>query len=150
MKAPPPLATGLGIGLLLLLLLAPATGNALGKLAAARAERVRLAALVDGPQPGAAALVVPGLAAGDDIALLVSRVRDRAHTAGVLVEEIKAGRAGGALIHLHLAFSGSEKAIVALADTLERDTVLLRFAQWRIVPIQGGVRLTADAIAVRR
>lgn len=146
----PPLAIGIGAGAVAMLALAPFAGTALGNLARARAERDRLAVLAAGPEPQAVPLIAPGLAAGDDIAQLTGRIRMRANDAGVLVEEIRAGKRDGALIPLHLSFSGGEKAVVALADTLERDSVLLRLASWRIVPVEGGVRLVGEAVAVRR
>ena len=146
----PPLAVGAGAGLVLMLALAPDTGAALGKLAGARAERARLEAVATGPQPRPAPLVVPALASGDDSALIAARIRDRAHDAGVLVEELRVARGDGALLVARLSASGSEKAVVALADGLERDTPLLRFRSWRIVPIDGGVRLIGDVVAVRQ
>jgi hypothetical protein len=146
----PPLAIGAGAGLVLMLALAPVTGTALGKLSAARAELARQQAAATGPEPQPAALVVPALASGGDPASLAARIRDRAHNAGVLVEEIKLTQGKGALIKARISVSGTEKAVVALADALERSTPLLRFRGWRIAPIAGGLRLTGDAIAVRQ
>ena len=146
----PPLAIGAGAGLLLVLALAPSTGNALGKLETARAERARLAAIANAPERAPAPLVGPGLAAGDDNALLTARIRSRAHDAGVLVEEVTLAKGQGALIRLKLSFSGSEKAVVALADALERETLLIRFESWKLAPVEGGLRLTGQALAGRR
>lgn len=144
-----PLAAGAGAGLVLMLALAPATGTALGELAAARAERARLEAIATAPEPRPAPLVASGLAAGNEPTLLAARIRGRAHDAGVLVEEI-VGQGKGALITVRLSVSGTEKAVVAVADALERDTPLLRFRRWAIAPIEGGVRLTGEAVAVRQ
>jgi hypothetical protein len=146
----PPLAAGAGAGLLLVLALAPSTGTALGKLSAARTERTRLAAVADAPERPRPPLVTPGFAAGKDSALLAARIRGRAHDAGVLVEQVALGRGGGALMRLRLSFSGSEKAVVALADALEREAVLIRFESWKLAPVEGGVRLTGQALAVRQ
>jgi hypothetical protein len=146
----PPLAVGAGGGLLLALLLAPSTGTALGNLASARADRAKFAALAGGQEPARAPLVAPGLAAGEDIALLTTRIRSRAHDAGVLVEEIRTAKDAGGLIRIRVSFSGTEKAVVALADALERETVLVRLQNWKLVPIEGGLRLTGDALAVKK
>ncbi|MBO9714899.1 hypothetical protein [Sphingomonas sp.] len=145
----PPLAVGVGGGLLLVLLLAPATGSALGSLAAARADEAKATAAAAQRPPGP--LVAQGLGAGDDPDLLAERIRRRAHDAGVLIEQLRASAGEGGLVRVHLAVSGSEKAVVALADGVERDAVLLRFTRWEITPAQGGsVRLTGDAVAAKR
>lgn len=146
----PPLAAGAGAGLLLALLLAPSTGTALGKLSAARSEKARLAAIANAPERPRPPLVAPGLAVGSDSALLVARIRGRAHDAGVLVEELSVARAQGALIRLRISVSGSEKAVVALADALERETLLIRFERWKLVAVEGGLRLSGQALAVRQ
>ncbi|MCW3835739.1 hypothetical protein ACFQ1E_05590 [Sphingomonas canadensis] len=145
----PPLAVGAGAGLLLALLLAPATGGALGDLSRARADRAKAAAdaaVPAGPQP---ALVAPGLVTGE-AAALVARVRARAKDGGVLVEEAAELPVQGALARVRLRLSGPEKAVLALADSLEREPPLVRLAAWRIDPIEGGLRLTAEAVAVRQ
>lgn len=146
----PPLAVGAGAGLVLALLLAPATGDALGKLAAARADRAKFAAVMNRPAPQPAPLVASEVAAGDNLDLLATRIRGRAHDAGVLVEQIAATKGQGSLIRLKVSFSGSEKAVVAFADALERDSVLVRLQSWRLIPVEGGLRLTGEAVAVRR
>lgn len=143
---PPPLAIGAGAGLLLALLLAPATGTALGKLATARAERTKLAHIVAAPEIARTSLVAPGLALSGDLA---SNIRERARSGGVLVEEATQV-SSETLVIVRLRLSGPEKAVVALADSLERDAPLVRLHGWRLVAIEGGVRLTGEAIAVRQ
>jgi len=142
----PPLAIGAGAGLLIAALLAPATGTALGKLGAVRAERARLTAQLAAPQGAPPPLVVSGLALGGDLA---ANIRERARSGGVLVEEIADVSPAGRLAVFRLRFSGPEKAVLALADSLERDTPLVRLRGWRLAGIEGGVRLTGDAVAVR-
>lgn len=144
---PPPLAIGAGAGLLLAALLAPATGTALGKLGAARAERAQLTAQLAGPQSAPAPLLVSGLSG--DTTQLVATIRERARSGGVLVEEASDVSPPGRLVVLRLRLSGPEKAVVALADALERDTPLIRLRGWRLAGIDGGVRLTGEAVAVR-
>lgn len=151
----PPLAIGSGVGLGIALLLAPATGTALGRLASARAERARLAALATEPVPPPA-LAAPGLALGapDPAAgrsAIMARVQTLAKAGGVLVEETSAARAPAELVALRIRVSGTEKAVVAFADALERARPLMRLRSWRVEPVPGGgVRLTGEAIAAWR
>ncbi len=146
----PPLAIGAGAGLLLALLLAPATGAALGKLAAARTDRAMLAAQLAAPQGPPPPLVVSGLALEGDGARLAANIRERARSGGVLVEEAADITGPGRVVVLRLRLSGPEKAVLALADSLERDAPLVRLRSWRLMGIAGGVRLTGEAVAVRR
>ena len=147
-----PIATGAGLGLLAVLLLAPATGNALGKLAAARAEQARVVSLAAAP-PAAPALLAPGLAiraadAAAARAAMMNRLQALAKSGGVLVEETNAARAPEGVAALRIRVSGAEKAVVALADALERDHPLTRLRSWRIEPVAGGgVRLIGDLVA---
>jgi len=49
---------------------------------------------------------------------------------------------------LRIRVSGAEKAVVALADALERGRPLMRMRSWRIEPIpEGGVRLIGEVVA---
>lgn len=150
------LIAGIGGGLAVLALLAPVTGTALGELGRAR-EAVRVAraaarAPVARPVPlTAAGLRAPGgteAAAGEALA---GRVRRLAAEGGVLVEQ--AGRMPGAegLVRLRLRLSGPDKAVVALADRIEREAPLMRFAAWRVAALPGGgVRLEGEAVAAWR
>jgi hypothetical protein len=145
----PPLAIGAGAGLLLAALLAPATGTALGKLGAARADRARLTAQLAAPQGTPPPLLASGLALGGDASQLAATIRERARSGGVLVEEASDVSPPGRLVIVRLRLSGPEKAVVALADALERDAPLIRLRGWRLAGIEGGVRLTGEAVAVR-
>lgn len=150
----PPIAIGAAAGLLLALRLAPPTGTALGQLSAARAERDRLAALAKQPAEDAA-LVAPGLALGvaDQAAgraAIMLRVRQLAKAGGVLVEETSAVPTPDALAAVRVRVSGQEKAVLALADALERARQMVRLRGWRVEPIEGGVRLIGEAVAAWR
>lgn len=146
----PPLAFGALAGLVLAALLAPATGTTLGNLAAARAERARLAAEIAAPANGPAPLVAPDLALQGGGDVLVARIRERARSGGVLVEEATPLKTDGALVIVRFRASGPEKAVIALADSLERETPLVRLRTWKLIAIPGGVRLSGDAVAVVR
>jgi hypothetical protein len=149
----PPLAIGGIAGLAAALVLAPATGTALGNLAAARAEHARLAALAarpTAPPPLLArglALGVADAAAGR--AAIMARVRQLSQSGGVLVEEMRAAEAPAGVAALRIRVSGAEKAVLAFADTLERGRPLMRMRSWRIEPIPegGGIRLIGEVVA---
>jgi len=148
MKLPAIAWGGLG-GLIAVLLLAPLTGTALGKLAAARAEHARLAALMAEPV-ARSPLLAPGLAIdAHDVAgargAMMTRIQTLAKTGGVLVEETSAARAPEGVAALRIRVSGAEKAVVALADALERTRPLMRLRSWRVEPVTGGgVRLIGE------
>ena len=145
----PPLAIGVAGGLLLALILAPATGTALGKLAEARAERAKLTTELAAPESNAA-LVGPGLAITGGEDSIIARVRERARGGGVLVEEATVLKGSGSLLVVRLRISGAEKAVIALADSLEREAPLVRLRTWKLVASPGGVRLNADAVGAMR
>ncbi|WP_066800544.1 hypothetical protein [Sphingomonas soli] len=150
----PPIAIGAGAGLLVAALLAPATGDAIGKLGAARAEHARLAAIAADPAV-ASPLVAPGLEIrAADIAAargaMMQRVQTLAKAGGVLVEETSAAPAAPGIAVLRIRVSGAEKAVVAFADTLERAKPLTRLRRWRLDPAPGGIRLTGDLVAAWR
>lgn len=150
-----PIASGAGIGLLATLLLAPLTGTALGRLAAARAEHAQVSALAAAPA-ATPALLAPGLAlrVGDVAAArgaMMNRIQALAKSGGVLVEETSAARAPEGVAALRVRVSGAEKAVVALADALERDRPLMRLRNWRLEPVAGGgVRLIGELVAAWR
>jgi hypothetical protein len=145
----PPLAFGVGAGLVVAALLAPAAGTALGKLGAVRTERAQLAAQLAVPQGAQPPLLVSGLALSGDAAQLAATIRERARSGGVLVEEVTNVSPAGRLAVLRFSLSGPEKAVLALADALERDAPLVRLRGWKLAGIEGGVRLTGEAVAAR-
>jgi len=148
----PPMAVGGIAGLVLAALLAPATGTALGDLAAARAEHARLVA--EAARPAAPPpLLAPGLAMGvadpaAGRAKIMLRTRALAQSGGVLVEEMSAAPAPAGVVALRIRLSGAEKAVLSLTDTLERGKPLMRMRSWRLEPIPGGgVRLIGEVVA---
>ncbi len=149
----PPIVIGGVAGLAVALLLAPATGTALGELAAARTERAKLAALAVRPV-APPPLLAPGLGlhsadAAAGRVVILSRVRALARSGGVLVEEAAVAPAPAGVAALRIRLSGAEKAVVALIDALERGKPLMRLRTWRIEPIPegGGVRLIGEVVA---
>ncbi|AQR73580.1 hypothetical protein [Sphingomonas sp. LM7] len=148
----PRLVPGVGAGLLAVALLAPATGKALGQLAAVRAERERLAQAAAMPERRVPILTeeltlgVGEAAAGR--AAMMARVQRLAKAGGVLVEETSAIEASEGLAALRIRASGAEKAVLALADAFERERPLMRLRRWSVEPVAGGVRLTGEAVAV--
>ena len=147
----PPIAWGTLSGLLAALLLAPATGSALGKLAAARSEHARLEALSVAPA-ARPALLASGLAidardAAAARAVMMNRLQTLAKAGGLLVEETSAARAPEGVAALRIRVSGAEKAVFALVDGLERARPLTRLRSWRIEPVSGGgVRLIGELV----
>ncbi|WP_084580178.1 hypothetical protein [Sphingomonas azotifigens] len=138
-------------GLVLALLLAPWTGAALGRLGAARAAREREAAVLAAPA-SAAAMLTPGKAfAGPQVSAIQARIERLARGGGVLVEDLQPAKVPEPLVAVRLRLSGPEKAVVALADTIERERPLLRFRSWRMVPAEGGgVRLSGELVGAMR
>ncbi|MDT8757107.1 hypothetical protein MZO42_00205 [Sphingomonas psychrotolerans] len=149
----PPLVWGASAGLLVAALLASPTGKALDELAETRAARWKLAqaaALPEHRSPLAAsgvALAAPDVAAGR--AVMMARLQRLAKAGGVLVEETSAIEATDGLVALRVRVSGAEKAVIALADAFEREAPLMRFRRWSLEPVAGGVRLSAEAVAVQ-
>lgn len=148
-----PLLLGIGAGLAMLLATAPLVGDALGDLARARERRAQVARLAATPQQPvmivgkANTLDAPDAAAGR--AAMMARIQRLAKAGGVLVEETSAAEAPDGLVALRVRASGAEKAVVALADAFEREQPLMRLRSWRVEPVAGGVRLTAEAVAVQ-
>lgn len=131
-------------------LLAVPTVGALDDLATARADRAAAradAAATPAPVTVAAA-AFPADDAGDAARRLATRIRADAARGGVLIESLAADPAAPApLAILTLRASGSEKAVVAFADQLERGGPPVRMAVWRLTSAAGGVRLDARLIA---
>lgn len=147
-----PILWGVLAGLVLAALLAPWTGTALGALAAAREARAAVRAEARAPTRDSA-LLRPDLAfAGADApAVIRARIERLAHGGGVLVEAIEPTPAPTPLVMLALRISGPEKAVLALADAVERERPLLRFRSWRIEPAEGGgIRLRGVLVGAAR
>jgi hypothetical protein len=147
-----PILWGVLAGLVLAALLAPWTGSALGVLAKARAAHASALAAEAAPASGAV-VVRPELAFGraDAPAAIRARIERLAHGGGVLVEAIEPTPAPAPLVMVELRISGPEKAVLALADAIERERPLLRFRNWRIESAEGGgVRLRGALLGAVR
>lgn len=131
------------------LLAIPAYG-ALDELADARAARDAAGIEASAPTPplAAADAAFPADSAADARVRLAARVRADAVRGGVLIETLTADPAAPApLTLLTLRASGTEKAVVAFADTLERARPAIRMRAWRLTAAPGGVRLDATLVA---
>ncbi|KTF68409.1 hypothetical protein ACNFJ7_07335 [Sphingomonas sp. HT-1] len=147
-----PILWGTLAGLLLVALLAPLTGMAIGALSKARLEKAIVAGKAAAPIE-AAAVMSPALAfpAAQAEAMIAARIERLARSGGVLVEAMAPANARPPLVIITLRLSGPEKAVVALADAIERERPVLRFRSWRMVPAEGGgVRLSAELIGAVR
>lgn len=144
------LLAGAGLGLGIAALLAPATGDALGRLHKARIARDALTARVDAPERRVP-LVAPGLSLGAQNAAaaqarIAARVTALARSGGVLVEQAAPLSLPTGLAGVRVRLSGPEKAVLTLAETVERGRPLMRFTRWKIVSVSGGVRLDGDLV----
>lgn len=131
------------------LLTIPVAG-ALGDLTAARTARdaARIEASAPTPPLATADAAFPADNAADARTRLAARVRADAARGGVLIEALAADTAAPApLTLLTLRASGSEKAVVAFADALERARPAIRMRTWRLTAAPGGVRLDATLVA---
>tara|TARA_B100000678_G_scaffold278266_1_gene272856 strand:- start:80 stop:529 length:450 start_codon:yes stop_codon:yes gene_type:complete len=119
----------------------------------ARLDLATLKARVAAAQQPQPPLLSPArtLRAGDATearAKLASSLRRAAAGQGVLVEAIDPMTADKGLVRFSVRLSGNEKAVIALADEIERQDPVTRFADWRIEAVaQGQVRLSAQMIA---
>ncbi|KQN71348.1 hypothetical protein [Sphingomonas sp. Leaf62] len=131
-------------------LLAVPTAGALDDLATARADRdtARADATTIPAAVAVAGAAFPADNAADAARRLAARVRADAARGGVLIESLAADPAAPApLAILTLRVSGSEKALVAFADLLERGGPPVRMAAWRLTSGPGGVQLDARLVA---
>lgn len=151
----PTLIAGVGGGLLAVLLLAPAVGEALGALTRARADRAAVD-MSGRTAPGVppmvrSALRVPATSEAEAARAMAARIRSLAAAGGVLVEQADAAGGGAGVARLRLRLSGPDKAVVALADRLDREAPLLRLRQWQVSALAGGgLRLEGEAVAAWR
>ena len=126
------------------------TYGALTTLAKARGARdtARIEASAPTPPLATADAAFPADSAADARARLTARVRADAARGGVLIETLTPDPAAPApLTILTLRASGTEKAVVALADALERGRPAMRMRAWRLTSAPGGVRLDATLVA---
>ena len=144
------LAIGAAGGLLAMAVLTPPTIATLAALAEARKNQAELAAAASAPP--ASAIVGPGLVTPADTqaaatSALAARIRAAAAKGGVLVESIEGVAGDEALARIRVQLSGSEGAVLGLADALERGAPLVRFARWRVEGRGGSVLLTGELVA---
>ncbi|MDJ0278467.1 hypothetical protein QLH51_16850 [Sphingomonas sp. 2R-10] len=129
-------------------LLAIPTHAALDTLAAARADRDAARVEATAPATFIADAAFPADGVADARTRMTARVRADAARGGVLVETLDADTTAPApLAVLTLRASGSEKAVLAFADALERGRPTVRMAAWRLTAAPGGVRLDARLVA---
>lgn len=117
------------VGLVVAIALLPASLDAVARWRTAQAAEARL---------GATLARVP--AAPPALDATVARVRAAAARGGVLVEQADAGSG-----RLRLRLSGAQRAVIALADGLERDG--LQFVRWSLAIDGGALRLDGEAVA---
>lgn len=145
-------AIGAGVaggGALALLLLWPAAG-ALDRLATARhAQAVAAQAPATPPALVAGDLAWP-TGEADAATMIAGELRARARAGGVLVERMETLAAPAGLVTLDVRLSGSERAVLALADGFERGTPFARWRSWRLSAAPGGVRLQGELVAAWR
>ncbi|WP_448657669.1 hypothetical protein ACPVPU_09345 [Sphingomonas sp. CJ99] len=95
-------------------------------------------------EPGSELRAIDAMAARRAIA---SAAMGRARAGGLLVERIALARGTPRLAAVRLRLSGSEAAVIALIDHLERQRPMVRLARWRLTAAgEGTVRL--DAVLV--
>ncbi|URW74589.1 hypothetical protein M9980_08360 [Sphingomonas donggukensis] len=148
MRGLPPILVALAVAAVGWALLALPVRSALGELAVTRGERARVVvhAAID-PVPAIArdqAIAIGSRAAATRA--LEARVRALAGRGGVLVEAVSAVDGAG-LARIRLRASGSERAVVAFADALERGRPLARFDGWSIAADGASVRLEGEVAA---
>ncbi len=145
-----PVALGALAGLAGAAAITPFAADAVRDLRAARIERATLAQLAAGPTPSRAivadghAIIAPGAAAAAD--LLSARLRAAAAKGGLLVEQAAAVPSPG-LARVRLRVSGSEDAVIAFADAVERGRPAQRFAVWTVEARGGSVTLSGEVVA---
>lgn len=139
---------GIGLGLLGAILLAPQVEDDVARLAQVRRDRDALVVVAARPTAASVPLVVPEFTGKGGARSMIARIRTLASGGGVLVEDASPLRSPvSGLSVVRLRVSGPEKAVLAMADALEREAPLLRFATWEVVALPaGGMRLQAEVI----
>lgn len=137
---------GGGIGLVLAALAWSGAADSLARLDAARAmaaDARAAAAPVD--RLADAAWRRRARSATAALSAVAIDARRRAQANGVLVERaVAAAPDGPGLARLDLSLSGPEKAVLTVADAIEREGAGTRWAAWRLTAAPGGVRLSGS------
>ncbi|UZK70516.1 hypothetical protein OKW76_05595 [Sphingomonas sp. S1-29] len=125
--------------------------GAIADLGNARAAQAALAAEI-AASPLPPMLTDPQLTPAPDAATAVRRatlrLRRAATAGGVLVETLAPTEAAAPRVaRLTLSASGSEKAVLAFADGIERGDPVLRWRRWRLASVSGGaVRVEGEVL----
>lgn len=137
------LAGGLG-GVVCAGLIALPMVEALDRLSARRAEHLEALARLNAPAPtGEEALRFQADDAARAREFMAARVRRLAVANDVLVETMRAAPDGGpGIAQIELRLSGREKAVLAVADGIEREGGAVRWRSWRMsAPNEGAARI---------
>jgi hypothetical protein len=122
--------------------------DALSTLDTLRAAAASDAAAIAGADalPAAAFRVSAGGAAAAQKSV-ARRIRRGAAAGGLLVERLAAAApVAPGIARLSVGMSGSEKAVLTLADAIEREGTGIRWRRWRIEPVSPGtLRLSGEA-----
>lgn len=151
-----PLLTGTGFGAVLSAILLLAAAAPLDRRAEALRRIASADAVLAAPARATGPLVGPGqeIAAGDAQAAIAARrtgLIALARANGLLPEAVTPAPAAPGLVALKIRVSGSEDAVLAFADTIEREPPLSRFRSVRIEAIgQGALRLDGEVVAAWR
>lgn len=125
--------------------------HAIADLGKARADRAALSAEIAAPPLPALlpdAQTTPARNAAAAARAAASQLRRTAQAGGVLVETLsRVDPAGPHVARLALSASGSEKAVLAFADGIERGDRVLRWRRWRLASVPGGaVRVEGEVL----
>ncbi|WP_326525688.1 hypothetical protein [Sphingomonas sp.] len=146
----PPVALGALAGFALAAAATPFAAGALGDLKAARIDRATLAQVAAAPAPARDVVITDQAIAAPDAGAaadaLAARLRALAGQAGLTVEEA-VPQPSLALARARLRFTGSEVAVIAFADAVERGVPVIRFARWSAEARGGQVVLAGEAVA---
>ncbi|UUL83942.1 hypothetical protein [Sphingomonas qomolangmaensis] len=125
--------------------------GAIADLNEARAAQAALAAEIAAPPVPrmlADARLTPAPDAATASRRAALRLRRAATAGGVLVETLEVtDPAAPHVVRLTLSASGSEKAVLAFADGIERGDPVLRWRRWRLASVSGGaVRVEGEVL----
>jgi hypothetical protein len=124
--------------------------DALATLDTLRTAAAREAAAIVGADalPDAAFRLSAG-GAGAAQRLVARRIRRGAAAGGMLIEQlVGAAPLAPGIARLSVRVSGSEKAVLTLADSIERDAPGVRWRRWRIEPVSPGTLRLSGEVAI--
>lgn len=138
------------VGLTLAIAIWPSAQGAIDRLDAARAAlaEARVERMGVDRAAGAGFRLRTGSAARAEAAA-AARARRIAKANGVLVERAAHAAPGGpGLAGVALTLSGPEKAVLAVADSIEREGTGARWRDWRLAGVGGGAVRLSGTVAV--